>query len=438
MRLSDASSLLSTLHSYLHDQPHLGERHRIWSAETTTLVLLAMLVPSQPAGYKRTITNVHEELGDELDWKRAPDAAGFARARHNLLRVDDLITLQRRIMDDELTREMSAAGRWKGYRVIAYDGSWWLLPSTPDLIKHYGQPTQGKTTAYQPQVLVSTLWDTGSLQPILWNDQPYDGSERSALVNMHEKLADDDIVVADRGLPSHDILVDMAMTKRLFVFRMIAKEMGAFHELVPFIRNRKIKDQTILISCSGADCTPAPAEFIRFVKRRNLDGTWSILATNLPESLATLEELFYLYGRRWSIELAYRDVKMRYRAENFHGTTVEFVRQEIAGVFLLLTLESMIDGAAHRQAQTGKRFSRAALGDRMRKILFTAWRVRRSKEALLSVCRGLEAVTSITIPSRPDRHFERICKSQYGRWRFDRSRKGLAGAVLPPVVSMVA
>ena len=83
MRLSDASLLLTILHFYLHDQPYRGERHRIWSTETTTLVMLAMLDPTRPAGYRRSVTSVHEELGDELGWNEAPDAAGFVRARQN-------------------------------------------------------------------------------------------------------------------------------------------------------------------------------------------------------------------------------------------------------------------------------------------------------------------------------------------------------------------
>jgi hypothetical protein len=438
MRAFDLSGLLTSLHHRLHAMKHRGERHRIWSANTTTLILLAMVNPSCSAGYRRSIAAVHEELGDELGWSQAPDVAGFARARRELLKTDDLIAVQRDLAQDERARSMSEAGRWKGLRVVAVDGSWWLLPASQELIEHYGRPKAGASEAYQPQVLVTTLWDTGSLQPIAWDDQPCGGSERAAVWSMRGHLHRDDILVADRGLASHDLLVDLAMAKQPFIFRMISKERGSFKELRPFIRNRKIKDQTIRISCPNPECTPPPAEDIRFVKRRNLDGTWTILATNLPPDLATIDELFDLYKRRWAIELAYRDIKIRYRAENFHGTSVEFIRQEIAAVFILLTIESMLDGVVHDSIPGNRRLSRAALGDRLTRVIATAWRSCRSKARREAIARGLSAVARITIPDRPGRSYPRRCKSQYGRWRFDRFRKGKGAAVQPMTAAKVA
>ncbi|HAT09070.1 MAG TPA: IS4/IS5 family transposase, partial [Planctomycetes bacterium] len=43
----------------------------------------------------------------------------------------------------------------------------------------------------------------------------------------------------------------------------------------------------------------------------------------------TKDELFAVYRRRWGIENAFRDLKIRYEAEFFHGTTPQFIEQEI-------------------------------------------------------------------------------------------------------------
>jgi hypothetical protein len=120
---------------------------------------------------------------------------------------------------------------------------------------------------------------------------------------------------------------------------------------------------------------------------RDIDenGNGCVLVTSLMDSSAfSAQDIIQVYRRRWGIEVAFKDMKMRYEIEGFHGTTPQLIEQEIIALMFLLLVESLVDEAAistlppeppeiedeHRP----KRCNRAALGDRISTLLNLAIR----------------------------------------------------------------
>lgn len=100
---------------------------------------------------------------------------------------------------------------------------------------------------------------------------------------------------------------------------------------------------------------------------------------------------------------------------------------------LLFLMESIVEEAAIRalppaERPSGndprpKRHNRAALGDRLPTLISIALRTRVPKALRDTFSRGMAAITRCRTIVRRPHSYPRICKSQYGRWRFERKFK---------------
>ena len=53
------------------------------------------------------------------------------------------------------------------------------------------------------------------------------------------------------------------------------------------------------------------------------NGTKETLLTNLPKELMTIDDLKYIYGKRWGIETNYNTLKNRFYIENYSSKKKE-------------------------------------------------------------------------------------------------------------------
>ena len=239
---------------------------------------------------------------------------------------------------------------------------------------------------------------------------------------------------------------------------MIAGTSSDFREVAEFIASGRESDS---INFTYRDTVNAitRVERLRLVRDRDENGNSCVLVTNLmDEQQFTAKDLVNVYYRRWGIEVAFKDMKMRYEIEGFHGTTPQLIEQEIIALMFLLLIESMIEEAAITTLPTNqrdkddtdidtdidtdtdtdtdtdnidehrpKRCNRAALGDRVRTLLNLAIRTTQSRHLWQEYRRGLNATAQDRARiRRPNRGRQRKCLSQYGRWRFKKTSKKAA------------
>lgn len=444
MGISHERAVHDDVRDILHFLPTGFERERLLGPRQIVAVLMTMI--REQCGYERGLDLAHEHHGDALGWKskrrgrrarrRPPSASAFCRARQNLVPAE-LLAMYRMALDSPVATAARARWLWKGHRLVAADGVRFLLPATPSIIAEWGRPKIAGGESYQPQLLQVAVWDVGAVQPLAWVQMPCRGKghgERTAILRLLDTLQPGDVLLLDRGFPSRRLLHELVARGIHFVIRMTASGTKDFAEVERFLAGRSA-DAEADFTYGDPDADAPLKERLRLIRRIDADGTARVLVTDLRDrEIYTKDDLFAVYCRRWTIENAFRDLKIRYEAEHFHGTTPQFIEQEIIVLMLLMLLESMVEETAIMALPPSerpcgddvrpKRHNRAALSDRLPTLIGIALRMRVPSHLRQAFSRGMAAMHRCRARVCRPRSYPRICKSQYGRWRFERKAKG--------------
>ena len=231
---------------------------------------------------------------------------------------------------------------WRGRRVFAVDGSKFNLARSEDLDRHFGRPT----SAHFPQATVSALVNVASGLPCDVLVAPYGSCERRLLLQHLDTLQRDDVVVLDRGYPSHDIL--RALLERGLDFLVRVPESHSF-EAIEVFRQSGGNDYRVVIAPPEKRRRLGPIE-LRAVKLTRPDGSTSFYLTSLRRSAYSRPAIADLYRKRWQAEELYRLQKADYFDQRqFHARTAHGVEQEILaqGIFIVLARFLMGTAAEH-------------------------------------------------------------------------------------------
>jgi hypothetical protein len=419
------------------------DRERLLGPRQIVAVLMTMI--REQCGYERGIELVHEHHGEAVGWdrkrrgcrtrRRPPSASALCRARQNLLPAE-LLAMYCAAANSPLAMAACKRWLWKGHRLLAADGVRFLLPATQPIIDEWGRPKVAGGEAYQPQLLQVAVWDVGAVQPVAWVQVPCHGKgygERSTILRLLDTMQPGDVLLLDRGFPSRRLLHELIARGIHFVIRMTASGSKDFAEVEHFLAGRSA-DADADFSYNDPDVDDALIERLRLVRRIDADGSVRVLVTDLRDrEIYSKGDLFAVYCRRWGIENAFRDLKIRYEAEHFHGTTPQFIEQEIIILMLLFLMESMVEETAIMALPPAerpcgddirpKRHNRAALGDRIPTLIGIALRSKVPRQLRQMFSRALATLARCRATVCRPRSYPRVCKSQYGRWRFERKLK---------------
>ena len=436
MGISHLQATQGDVRAIIHSFAALFERRRTFGPQQIVVTLMTMI--RNECGYRRGLGLVHEHHGEVFGWGGGapPDAGAFCRARQNLTPAE-MQAAYRAALATPTAVAARNRWRWKGKVVYAADGVRLLLPASDAVIAEWGRPhIANGLEAYQPQLLQVTLWDVGAVQPLHWVHLPCHGKghgERSAILKLIDRLVPGDVLLLDRGFPSRRLLFELQARDIHFVIRMTAGSSTDFTEVRRFIAG-KTTDSAVDFSYADPDSAEPLTTSLRLVRRVGENGEIQVLVTNLmPPDRVSRQELFELYARRWGIENAFRDLKIRYACEDFHGTTPQFIEQEIVALMLLMLIESLVEETALMTLPAGqrgcgndhrpKRCNRAALGDRIPTLIAIGLRARVPRYLATALRRGIRACAADRAPVRRQRSYPRICRSQYGRWRIERRHR---------------
>lgn len=409
------------------------DRQRLLGPRQILMVLMFMI--RDDCGYRRGLITISGLMGEEFGWKKFPPSAGsFSKARAKF-KPADMMEMYRLAMRSPTAVSARNRWRWRGYRLVAADGVRFLLPAKEEIINTFKRPLVTGGEAYQPQMLSVTLWDVGACQPLSWRHRPCRGKgngERAVLLQQLDQLTSTDLLLLDRGFPSRRLLFELVARDIPFVVRMTAGTSSDFAEVAAFMRKNLATDEADF-TYRDPDCTPTLVERLRLVRDIDEDSSGCVLVTNLMDPKAfTAQDIIHVYQRRWGIETAFKDMKMRCKIEGFHGSTPDMIEQEIIALMFLMLIESLVEETALKTLPVSKqgngdqrqpvRCNRAALGDRIKSLLNLAIRPTNDRRLMKEFRRALDAVAKDRQPvRRPGRGRERECLSQFGRWRFKKS-----------------
>lgn len=298
-------------------------------------MLLYMIADGNRRGYDLLLHGFWDEARShslQLPSERAISAAAFCKARRKI--TPDLLRQLLQIVRDEFRNEFDA--RWNGRRVFAVDGAKINIQRAPDLEEAFGVPDG----AYCPQVLVSTLYDVCAKIPVDLRVSPYASCERQDLLEMIEHLDPGDVLVLDRGYPSHAVFQALREAGIDFLIRVPAS--NSF-KAIDIFRSSGGEDYRVLIDPPKGSPEQWSALDLRAVKLTNDDGEESFFLTTLRRSDFCLPDIRELYHMRWEVEEFYKLAKSDYIGQGqFRSKTPSGIVQEIHALTLFLSISRFL------------------------------------------------------------------------------------------------
>lgn len=334
----------------------IDARHFTRERRFTLPVMLALLInmvrPGKRMGYQGVISpffNDTRAATGELPSDKPPDKAAFQRARKKLpLDIIQSLYSKAVAMATDLAARFDSL-KWRGFRVLAIDGTRKNMPWSAQLEEFFGVP-QG---ASRPQMLNCTLYDVLAKLPIDGVAAPFASSERALAGTLFHQLRPGDLLLMDREYPGFRLFDDLIGLGIDFLIRL--PHNGLFSSVQAFLKSGG-KDGTVKITASKTvvreyqhENLPAPQPItVRILKVRLPNGTDALFATTLLDCARySANDLADLYRLRWEEEEFFKLIKGLLEAENFRGKSPLFIAQELLAInlYCLLTRILMLQSA---------------------------------------------------------------------------------------------
>jgi Transposase DDE domain len=332
------------------------------------------------------------------------------------------------ILGEDFERRHAAQLRYRGFRLLALDGTCLTLPESKRLRAFYGSATNG-TGRHAPQARMVLLQSPLTRLPLAYELQPFHVGEVTMARRLARQLRADDLVVLDSGYCSYGLMCDIHDRGAFFCIRVQRSLNLRTRQVL-----RKGRDQRVCWTPKDSrgqwrrEGLPRSLE-LRLIEYR-LPGHRTIkLLTNVcsPRRLSYAcftrlttqagvgERLLPgLYHQRWQIETSFAEMKNQHGMEGgLRSRTPEGIAYEVAGhvVLYLLVRWLMVEAAVkHRLPPLRLSFCNALRELRaMWPALLTARPSWVQRELLP---RLLDRMASHGVPFRPGRSYPRKKRKQ--------------------------
>ena len=235
---------------------------------------------------------------------------------------------------------------WKGFRVLAVDGSTGRLPKEEDIQEEFGGPAD----ADRPMARLSRLHDVMNKTVVHAEMTPYSVGERELAANHLYHTGERDLMLYDRGYAAFWVFAMHRDLERNYCARL---KLNFSPKVTAFLDSGK-RSQLIVLEPNGkarAQCeeynlSPEPLT-VRLVRVELENGQVEVLATSLLDPKMYPTRLFgKLYAARWGVEENYKREKLRLEIENFSSRTVLTVRQDFHAKIIALNLAVIMEWVA--------------------------------------------------------------------------------------------
>jgi hypothetical protein len=278
----------------------------------------------------------------------------YSKARQKL-KPSAFVALNEVILEETYNHTFKT---FKGYRLIAADGSTGELPNTPEMKKLYG--VYSEETRNYPAARVCLLYDV--LNEVILNGRifSYNESEQKHVYEMVQtvyKSDAQDIFLLDRGFPSVRII---SLFNSLGIKYVMRVSKSFLKEVNDFTASKE-NDKTIFVDITKRRIAThkikdvhEPISFWLRCVRIKLETEDEILITNLTEEEMSIEELKWLYSRRWGIETNYNLLKNALEIENFTGDTERALQQDFYATIYISNMASILVADAQEEYEKNR------------------------------------------------------------------------------------
>jgi len=328
----------------VHPRDH--SREGVLSRELLVTLLLFMAGDGNRRGYGHLLDRFWTQCqlqGIALPTADPVSASAFCQARAKISPALLLAILGQ--VSALFERTFLKECRWQGLRVLAVDGSKFNLQRGDELQQSFGRPEGG----HCPQATVSTLLNVCSGIPLEVRIAPFASDERKLLLQHLDTLKPGDVLILDRGYPSHEVFHEMLKRNLDFLVRVPNSHTFASFD---WLRQSGRTDYRIVLNPPEGSASDLKPMELRGVQLTDPNGEKSYYLTTLRRSKFTRHQIAELYHLRWRIEEFYKTSKSSYFGQRqFHAQTAQGVRQEIIAQFLFVAIARFLTAAAARRHQ---------------------------------------------------------------------------------------
>lgn len=315
---------------------------------------------------------------------------------------------------------------YKGYLVLAADGSDINIPTSAETVEKYGSASVrgGKPCA---QIGLGCIYDVlnrfildSSINKVKFDEMRV---AQEQLSNIKDTIGDryPYMVIVDRGYPSTPAFLKFIDDGIYFVARLKSSDYKAEQNALKSndedveIALTKARRRNYIGKKEEAIMMSRDLFSLRMVKVNFDNDTSEILATNLPRETFPEECFAEIYHMRWGIETAYEVLKDRLKIENFTGMKPTLIEQDINSTIYVSNLaediicdieeedkEHLKNDYKHTM-QINRNLSIGLLKSDLIYILIETNENRKSE--LLQAL--YDEIRVNVVPIRPDRHYHR-------------------------------
>lgn len=318
---------------------------------------------------------------------------------------------------------------WKGFRLLAVDGSMVYLMNKKEVAQHFG--THENQHYPIPMGRVMQTYDVLNEIIVKGNIYPIKQSEQAIINNQVESLFDNSLTLFDRAFASFELMYLMIWQEkpRHFVIRCRSNFNLEVSNFVKSEKNSEIieveagKYAVRQLRKKGYKITSRTTIKIRLVKIQLNTGEIEVLLTNLyDENIYSLKTLKFLYNLRWKIETCYGIQKNQLQMEQFSGHRVICIQQDFSANVFVTNLQRLIEKQCTESInkinlrrkydyKVNKNISVAALKNNIVRLF-----VKEHPELIL---KKLQHIFEQNLePIRPGRKYERVTKTRRLRGKY--------------------
>ncbi len=275
---------------------------------------------------------------------------------------------------------------WKGFRLLAVDGSRIHLPLSLEIIEDFGFAKNNHLTI-TPMAQVSSCFDVLNNMIINSEIDRYGTSECNLALRHLEKCKfKKDLFIYDRGYGAIWFIFYHILKKKDFVIRMQRNSIEEVKNFFNSDKDSEIIEITELSNKSEKQTNNLSLEFkpfkIRLVKVILDNGEVEVLATSLlDEEKYPSKEFKWLYGKRWGIETNYDHLKNHLMIEDFTGLSSLSILQDFFANMFIANMQQLFINESQEELKEQKKdtkyeykinrnLSFGFMKDRFIKILF--------------------------------------------------------------------
>ena len=250
---------------------------------------------------------------------------------------------------------------FKGYTVVAIDGSVGEVPYTEENARVFGVDDPSRNNLFRVSPRISGFLDVCNSIYIDVLIKSYKDSEISMayeqMNNIHDILENQKVIyMGDRNYPSTDMFIYYNMKGYRFCYRGKSNfykkyvkdiegdgwiEFDLDNQWIDRFKIKEVKDY-------AREHRKFRLRVIKFMKselrqlKEDEKDEEIIIFTNLDENEWSTKEILLLYGNRWSIETGYDILKNRIEMERVTSEKAELILQELHSQVIVHNLAAMI------------------------------------------------------------------------------------------------